>query len=459
MFGSVSASLIIKIIALHFVLALAMDRVPQLATLHALLVVLLGCWWAATEDSLEWACCASAYVAGSEVLWRMMHASVFWEFGKYACCAIWLIALWRREHRIFNGLAGAYFALLLPSVALTLGSLDLSRAREEISFNLSGPLCLTIGVWFFTNVTGRLVRLDRVLLAIMAPAASTALITAYRTVTATSIRFGGNSNFTTSGGFGPNQVAAVLGLATFVTSFWLVAGKPRLPARFVLIVLLLMYAVQSAMTYSRGGLYGAAGALIFASIYLLRDAKQRTTLLVTVPAICLLIGFVVLPQLDEFTDGTLSARFRQTRLTHRDDIIAGDLRVWAENPIFGVGPGMAKYARALSFTAAAHTEISRLLSEHGAFGVIALLLLLAIAKNNLAAASTTSAKAFVLGATAWCFLFMLANGMRLAAPAFVFALGCATWSTGRVRTQWRVVTSPSSPRAIPVEIAMPGVLP
>jgi hypothetical protein len=50
---------------------------------------------------------------------------------------------------------------------------------------------------------------------------------------------------------------------------------------------------------------------------------------------------------------------------------------------------------------------------------------------------------------------MLANGMRLAAPSLVFAMGCAAWHQGRERMRWRVVTSPLSSAAIPVEMAIP----
>jgi hypothetical protein len=455
MFGNVSATAILTLVAIHIVLGLAMNAAPEIATVHAIVVVLAGCCFAAFGKSLEWPCYASAYVVGSEVLWRMMHAAVFWEFGKYACCAIWLVALWRMPRRTFDTPGATYFGLLLPSIALTLVSLDISRAREEISFNLSGPLCLAIGVWFFGHVSGQLVRLDRVFLALIAPATSTAFVTAYRTVTAPTIQFGGNSNFATSGGFGPNQVAAVLGLAVFLCCFWVLYGNPRMSVRLVLISLLLFFGVQSAMTFSRGGLYGAGGAILLSCVYLFKVGRQRLTPIIALAALGLLITFVVLPRLDEFTAGRLSARFRQTRLTHRDAIIEADLRVWGEHPIFGVGPGVAKYARGLSIGApAAHTEISRLLSEHGLFGLAALVLLIMMARKNLLLSGSPQGRALVLGVTGWAFLFMLANGMRLAAPAMVFAIASARWEGIKQPRRWRVVSRPTIASAMPVRVAL-----
>jgi hypothetical protein len=302
-------------------------------------------------------------------------------------------------------------------------------------------------------VSGRTVRLDRVFLALIAPAASTASVQAYHTLTASSITFTGSSNFVTSGGFGPNQVSAILGLAAFVTCFWLLAGKPTMPLKLTLFALVLLFGVQSALTFSRGGLYGAGGALLCSVACLLKDPRRRMAFLTIAPALALLTSFVILPALDDFTEGALSARFRKTGVTHRDEIAMADIRIWEEHPLFGIGPGMAKYARGLALgEAAAHTEVSRLLSEHGMFGMTALFFLLGIAKRNVAIASGEVSKALVLGGTAWTFLFMLANGMRLAAPALAFGICSARWYETRTAARWRVLTRALSPAAIPAEM-------
>ena len=47
MFGSISATDILKVLAIHIVLALAMNAAPQIATVHAIVVVLAGCCFAA----------------------------------------------------------------------------------------------------------------------------------------------------------------------------------------------------------------------------------------------------------------------------------------------------------------------------------------------------------------------------------------------------------------------------
>jgi O-antigen ligase len=109
-----------------------------------------------------------------------------------------------------------------------------------------------------------------------------------------------------------------------------------------------------------------------------------------------------------------------------------DIEIWRDNPLFGVGPGMAKGMRGLYYSRAgtnsAHTEFTRLLSEHGLLGVSALLLLLWMGARNLLRARTTKGKALVGSMMAWSCLYMLNAAMRLVAPAFTFGLMFATFS-------------------------------
>jgi hypothetical protein len=70
----------------------------------------------------------------------------------------------------------------------------------------------------------------------------------------------------------------------------------------------------------------------------------------------------------------------------------------------------------------AHTEQTRLLAEHGAFGIIALITVLAMAATRFLQTSSLMMRAFVSSMLFWVLLYMAANGMRIAAPSFVFGL-------------------------------------
>lgn len=63
-----------------------------------------------------------------------------------------------------------------------------------------------------------------------------------------------------------------------------------------------------------------------------------------------------------------------------------DIEIWSKYVIFGIGPGALKYYRknVHGRKKSPHTEYTRLLSEHGSFGLIALVLLgLMVFKNWL----------------------------------------------------------------------------
>jgi O-antigen ligase len=186
---------------------------------------------------------------------------------------------------------------------------------------------------------------------------------------------------------------------------------------------------QSALTFSRGGLYMATGGAAVAVIFMIQDRRSRLRLFALIAALFLVINFILLPQLDEFTGGALSKRFSDTRTTGRDGIALSDLQVFIEHPLVGVGPGQTRHYRELDSAfskSAAHTEFSRLLAEHGAFGLVAIVVLLLMAFQHFSQARTARGRAVAGSMTAWGLLFMISAAMRLVAPCFVFGLAAAT---------------------------------
>ena len=89
--------------------------------------------------------------------------------------------------------------------------------------------------------------------------------------------------------------------------------------------------------------------------------------------------------------------------------------------------------RLYGYGAATHTEFSRLISEHGSFGLIALFSLIAMVIINFRRQRTTLGRALVVGVSVWCVLFMINAGMRLAAPSFLWGLTFITIVNYRLR--------------------------
>jgi O-antigen ligase len=105
------------------------------------------------------------------------------------------------------------------------------------------------------------------------------------------------------------------------------------------------------------------------------------------------------------------------------DIVRDDLRIFKEHPFLGVGTGMAVGYRYLYYRgAAAHTEFSRMLAEHGLLGLAAIFLLIVIAIRNVKAENHRQDKAVAVSLVLWSIAFMFINAMRLVAPAFLFGL-------------------------------------
>lgn len=412
--------------AAHIPLALLMFRFDEIATAHALLTVVIGALWVLSKRHLERAAYVGAYVTGAEVLWRMTDAHVFWEFGKYSAVALFITGLLRAGRTKWAILPLIYFLLLLPSTFMTFERFSLEYARKSLSFNLSGPFALMVSVWFFSNLKVSLEKIHRVFLALTGPVVGIAAITAFTTFSASAISFSTQSNKLTSGGFGPNQVSAILGLSVLFAVFFLMDSRTDSPLKVLMFGTMILLGVQSAMTFSRGGLYMAAGSAVLGSLYLIRDTNSRIRLILVVTAILVVTNYVVLPYLDAFTGGALSTRFESTDPSRRDEIVLADLQIWLENPVFGVGPGRGMLFR-FKYVGwvAAHTEFSRLLAEHGIFGAVALLLLLIMAVQGVRRANTIIGKALAASMIGWSFLFMMIDGMRLMAPAFVFGLSYA----------------------------------
>lgn len=422
-----SGFLTVVFLLAHIPLALLMRQSSLLATGHALFVLAIGVVFALSNRSLERVAALCAYIVGAEVLWRMSRVSLFWEYGKYALVLIVVLALFRRRSLGGSVLPLVYFLLLLPSAVLTITQLSTNAARMQISSNLSGPLALFICAWFGAQLYLNPTAIRQILISLVGPVLGIASIAVFGLATAETISFTGESNFATSGGFGPNQVSAMLGLGV-IGCLWYVLdpGSTRGLKSFMLLAALVL-TIQSLLTFSRTGIYLAAGSFAVAVLFLVRDGRVRARLFFVLVLIGLIGYYLILPGLDTFTGGTLSQRYQDTSMTNREELMQGDLRVWANHPLAGVGPGMGRFYRASSITGneiavAPHTEFSRLLAEHGSLGLLALLALLLMAWRNLARQREIRPRAFIAMLLAWTLLFMVVSGMRLAAPGYLFGL-------------------------------------
>jgi O-antigen ligase len=410
----------------HVPLALLMRSRPMLSTVHALITFAVGLAWAASGRNPRRVACVGAYLAGSEVLWRMTGADFFWEGAKYATVLIFLIALVRAGRLKAPPAIIAYFALLLPSTILVWMEIGFSQARSQTSFNLSGPLALAVSVWFFSHLRVSREGVSQILSALVAPIVGVFALAFFGTVTAVNLTFGRGSNLTTSGGFGPNQVSAMLGLGALAAFMLALDHSRHLVYRGAMLVLLLAFAAQSALTFSRTGVVALVICIGIGTFFLVRSQRARVSLILGLPLLAAAAVFVVVPRLDSLTGGALVDRFRNTNPTGRDQLAKADWLIFLDHPMLGVGPGQAQPLRYIAGReGVAHTEFTRMIAEHGLLGLAALILLLFSAVHRFGSARGPGERGTVAMLYTWSLLFMLVAGMRVVAPSFVFGLATA----------------------------------
>ena len=232
----------------NIAIAQAMRLNETVSTVHCYVVLLVGLI-SAFRGNLAGVMYVCAYITGCEVLWRMTKADIFWESGKYA--VMFLMA----SKFLITGvkkplLPLLYCLLLIPSTFTASITFDTTQElRKQLSFNLSGPYALAMSVLFFQKIYITKEQLYKLFLMMMAPIAGIASLAIFSTYTTAHIGFRTGSNFVTSGGYGPNQVSAMLGLAALLTFFYLVDNK-KAPAKPLLFVVLPLRGLSAAKARS-----------------------------------------------------------------------------------------------------------------------------------------------------------------------------------------------------------------
>ena len=411
-------------ILIHIPLAFAFRWSSTVATVHAIGTFALGLWWLAHDRYPDRLIYLTAYITGAELLWRGVYAPVFYEFGKYSVGLLLVLGLLKyRRLFIADKRPLIYFALLLPSI-LVMPAFD----RQMIAFNLTGPFSLAVATMFFSTVKLTQEQMKRILVALLAPVIGLGFMASYLTsLYEETIVFGGGSIKETAAGIPGNQVSSILGLGALAAFLYVLTDRRHKVLRLLMVGSMIWLMAQAALTFSRGGVWTGIGAIAVAVFYLVRDRRLRYLSISILAVVCLVSYFYVFPALEDFTKGTLSERFRSFDTTGRDSIAEGDLKAFEEHPVFGVGPDQSRAYHELFFgSASPHTEYSRLLAEHGSFGIVAMLILFWLALQRFFVKLPLQSKAYGVAFITWALLFMLHSAMRLVAPSFLFGLAFAT---------------------------------
>ena len=423
----------ICLLLVHVLIGLLVYALPFTAKIYGYSIFIFGTIYVIkSSNKNNEALLVAAYVVGSEVFLRMTGGNPLYEISKYGVLFFLLLGMY------FSGFSrGAisywlFLFLLIPGLVIATFALDLdTNIRTRIAFNISGPLCLGIASIYTFRRSISLEQMNRVLLNMGLPIVTCMVYLTVYTPIIKDVITGTESNFQTSGGFGPNQVSTALGLGMFIFfSRVLLASKTKLIV-FINLFLALNISYRGFITFSRGGMITGIVMIIILVTFLYFNSNERGRVKLNYGFLLIVLAIVGVWMYTSFQTGGLinkryanqdaSGRVKTSHFTGRENLADEEIDIFLDNPFFGAGVGKVIEIRQSETgeTTASHNEITRMLAEHGMLGVIGLLILIV---TPFVLYLEYKFNVFLLCFVIFWFLTINHAAMRTAAPAFVYAL-------------------------------------
>lgn len=421
------------LILIHAIIGLVIFAVPFLSKIFAFLIPVVGfAMVVKNKNKNNEVIFVSAYLVGVEVFLRMTGGNFNNEYVKFLVIIFMVIGMFYSNFSIRSFLYVVFLLLLIPGtlVVASIDNVDFDL-KKAIFFNLSGSFCLAIASIYMYKKRLLFSELQNALVAIGLPIVSTVIYMFLFNPSVRDVVTGTQSNFETSGGFGPNQVSTILGLGMFVFFSQLVLFSKSKIEIILNGFLLIFISYRAIATFSRGGVITGVVMIVFLLFVLYsfsNDNGRKKIALVFLLAGILAVSIFSYTSLQ--TRGLIDKRYSNKdalgrekidRLGGREVIINTDLKLFLDNPIFGIGVGMGKESRkeSLGQAVAAHSEISRLFSEHGLFGILNLIILFVVPFSLY-----INNRQHIYFFSFFLFWLLTINhaALRIAAPAFVYAL-------------------------------------
>lgn len=384
-----------------------------------------------SKNENEEALLFAAYIVGAEVYIRMTSGFIFYETGKYIVILYLLLGMFIGKFKqIFSIQYVFYILLLLLGIVFTKVP-EGESIRKNIIFNLSGPIVLGISAIYCyqRNVSAK--KLLDILYFMLLPLFSMIIYLYFRTPDLSEIVFGGEANFQTSGGFGPNQVSTAIGLGMFILTVYILSNKQLTGLIYIDAIFLIYFSYRGLLTFSRGGILTSIISIAFFVIFFLMYKKISFVKFFRYLMLAMVFILSIWIYTLDITNGMLNNRYtgknaigvKKDYSTGRIDILKVQMSNFLENPL-GIGVGNGKYERLKkgeAITGASHNEVGRLLEEHGYIGFILLIALITIPLFNFLKGNSYQ-KAFIIAFYLIWFLTINHSAMRIALPGFVYAL-------------------------------------
>ncbi|UUW09471.1 O-antigen ligase family protein [Flavobacterium plurextorum] len=421
------------LILVHVIIALMVFVLPFLSMLYALLIPVVGLFVVfRSKNKNNEVLYVSAYFIGVEVFLRMTGGNFSNEYVKTLVVFFMLTGMFYSTVSTKSFVYFFYLLLLIPGIFVSVSTADFNiDIKKALVFNLSGPVCLAVSSIYMFKRKILFKDLQNIILVMGLPIISTVVYLFLYNPSVKDVVTGTQSNFETSGGFGPNQVSTILGLGMFVFFSQLLLFSKSKKKIILNGILLILVSYRAIVTFSRGGVITGIAMIVclMVVIYYISNSLGKAKVGLVVILACLL-GIGIWGYTISQTSGLIEKRYanqdakgrqKTDRFGGREAVMSADLKMFFDNPITGVGAGMGKELRkdSLGQEVASHNEITRMLSEHGVFGIFGLLILLitpfVLYVNN-------RQHLYFLSFFIFWFLTINHAAMRTAAPAFIYAL-------------------------------------
>jgi O-antigen ligase len=424
------------ILLFHLSLGVLAGLYPQLVYFWVMIVFLLGIYSTLKQGAAVPVYLVAAYLAGIELLGRMSSSGLPHEFIKYAITLILVSALFFKKRKAIPRAFIVFVLLLIPATFLTNGG-SFEETRQLISGNVSGPACLAVSAIYFYERKFDPTALRKIFLAILYPLGSIVGYLIIKTPDLSEIEFGFQSNFATSI-YGPNQMSSILGLGILLIGQAYILKVRLFASHLISLAFVSILLFRGLLTFSRGGMLTAGILLVIIFLYSSFRAGFNVSMLriIFLTAIFSIGAFVAFDYTNKLTDNALYGRYTGVKngkqIEDLDKLTSGrttimyiDWEIFKDNMLTGIGPGMGKYFRlqyGYSVEVAAHNEFSRILAEHGLFGLFAIIILLGAPIRQFYKDKKVVERVIVIAFIGFCFVFMTHAATRIAAPCFLYGL-------------------------------------
>ena len=439
-------ALYLNLILFHVGVGFLVFLFPFVSKIYGYAIFILGpLYIIKKQNKNNEALMAAAYVVGSEVFLRMTGGNPLYEISKYGVMVFIFIGMY------FSGFSkGAtpywiFILLLIPGVVLSTFVLNFGTdIKNAIAFNISGPACLATASLYTFRRKIPSDQMNTILLCMGLPIVTCMTYLTFYTPNIRDVITSTQSSFETSGGFGPNQVATILGLGMFIF-FSRIILESRTKYMFIINLIVAMnISYRGIVTFSRGGMITGFLMIILLLFFLYSKSNFKGRVKLNYLIVLVSLAMIATWTYTSFQTGGLidkryanqdaAGRKKESQLTGREDVAKGEIDVFLANPFFGVGVGKGVEVRKAETGdgTLSHDEITRMLAEHGTLGIIGLLILFF---TPLFLYIENKFNMYLLCFVAFWFLTINHAAMRTAAPAFVYSLSLINVYFGAVPTK------------------------